>query len=230
MGYPAFKTHTWAGTGAEDIEREVDTIHTVGERVGEKMQLMHDPVCEYETFMDALRVGRACDEEEFYWYEDPLADTGKSQHAHKMLRQRLQTALLQGEKVRGLEHHTDFLKSEATDLIRSDPDWDSGITGAMKIARVAEGFGVDVEFHLSGPARRHCMAATRNSNYYELGLVHPEVSTPHVHPPIYDDGYTDDIESIASDGTLPVPSEPGLGVTYDWDYIHDNSTEKKVYE
>ena len=43
----------------------------------------------------------------------------------------------------------------------------------MKIAHASEGFGLDVELHVTGPDRRHLMASMRNSNYYEMGLLHP---------------------------------------------------------
>ncbi len=59
--------------------------------------------------------------------------------------------------------------------MRADADYDGGITGLMKIAHAAEGFGLDCEIHAPGPAHRHCMAALRNTNYYELGLVHPQI-------------------------------------------------------
>lgn len=59
-----------------------ETVRAVSERVGDKMDLMLDPACEYETFADALKVGRALDEHEFLWYEDPYRDGGVSQHAH----------------------------------------------------------------------------------------------------------------------------------------------------
>lgn len=45
----------------------------------------------------------------------------------------------------------------------------------MKIAHIAEGFGVDVDIHTAGPAQRHLMAACRNANYYEMALLHPKV-------------------------------------------------------
>lgn len=230
LGYSAYKLHIWTGIENRDIKQEVEIIDTVGERVGDDMELMHDPVCEYETFADALTVGRACDRQDFFWYEDPYSDGGSSQHAHRQLRQRLETPLLQTELVRGLEAHTDFVANEATDFVRADPEWDSGITGAIKIARMAEGFGLDVEYHLAGPAVRHCMAATRNSNYYEVGLVHPESPTPHTQPPIYEGDYTDRIDAISDDGTFPVPSSPGLGVVYDWDYIEENAVDVETYE
>jgi L-alanine-DL-glutamate epimerase-like enolase superfamily enzyme len=223
MGYPGFKIHGWGGSpGARDLDREVAAVHAVGERVGDEMDLMHDPACELETFGEALTLGRALDEEGFFWYEDPYRDGGISQHGHRKLRQQLDTPILQTEHVRGLEPHTDFVANEATDFVRADPEYDAGITGAMKVAHVAEGFGLDVEFHAPGPAQRHCIAATRNTNYYELALVHPDC--PNTQPPVYEGDYSDMLDAVDDDGTVGVPDGPGLGVEYDWDYIHENAT------
>ncbi|WP_423747410.1 enolase C-terminal domain-like protein (plasmid) [Haladaptatus sp. SPP-AMP-3] len=228
-GFPGFKIHGWGGSDERrDIDREIETVHAVGERVGDEMDLMLDPACEYETFGDALDVGRACDEEEFYWYEDPYRDGGISQYAYRKLRQQIDTPLLQTEHVRGLESHTDFLRNDATDFLRADPAYDAGITGAMKIAHMAEGFGVDVEIHSPGPAQRHCMAAIRNANYYEMALVHPDCEN--TTPPVYEGDYADDLDAIDEDGTVPVPDGPGLGVEYDWDYIEGNRIGGRTYE
>ncbi|WP_248517960.1 enolase C-terminal domain-like protein [Salinarchaeum laminariae] len=230
LGYPAFKIHGWGGSeGSRDLEREIAAVNAVGERVGEEMDLMHDPACELETFGDALKLGRALDEQDFFWYEDPYRDGGVSQHAHRKLRQKLSTPLLQSEHVRGLESFTDFVDAESTDFVRADPEYDGGITGAMKRVRVAEGHGLDVEFHAPGPAQRHCIAATRNTNYYEMALVHPDA--PNTTPPIYAGDYDDQLDSIDADGHVAVPDGPGLGVEYDWDYIQDNATGSvHVYE
>jgi L-alanine-DL-glutamate epimerase-like enolase superfamily enzyme len=229
LGYPAFKMHVWGSDEWRDIDREIETVHALDDRVGAEMDLMLDPACQYETFADALMVGRACDEAGFFWYEDPYRDGGISQHAHRKLAEKLDTPILQTEHVRGLEPHSDFVQADATDLVRADPEYDAGITGAMKIARMSEAFGLDVEFHAPGPAQRHCMAATRNTNYYELALVHPEVPNPV--PPVYAGGYSDYLETVDEDGTVPVPDGPGLGVEYDWDYIEANATgSRHVYD
>ena len=228
IGYRAFKIHGWSGTDENrDIDREVETVRTVGERVGDEMDLMIDPACEYETFSDAVKVGRACDKEEFLWYEDPFRDEGNSQHAHRRLRQKIDTPILQAEHIQGLEAHTDFVAHEATDLVRGDLY--HGITGLMKVARVAEGLGTDVELHLGGPAMRHCMAAIRNTNYYEIGLVHPKIDHTHA-PPIYAGDYADRLDSIDDDGTVAVPDGPGLGVGFDWDFIETHQIDHRSYE
>ena len=131
---------------------------------------MLDPACTLATFADALYVGRACDEGGYFWYEDPYRDSGVSAFAHKRLREALKTPILQTEHVRGVEPKADFLIAGGTDLLRSDPEYDMGITGAMKIAHLGEAFGIDVEVHASGPAHRHVMAAMRNTNFYEVAL------------------------------------------------------------
>ena len=80
MGFRGFKIHGWSHA---PIQREVDNVLEVGKRVGHKMDLMLDPACEYETFADAFRVGRACDEAGFFWYEDPFKDAGISCFAQR---------------------------------------------------------------------------------------------------------------------------------------------------
>jgi L-alanine-DL-glutamate epimerase-like enolase superfamily enzyme len=225
MGYPAFKIHGWGGG---PIQREVATVLETRRRAGDAMDLMIDPACEYDTFADTLRVGRACDEARYFWYEDPLKDGGVSQFAHRKLRQLIKTPILIGEHTRGFEPHVDLIVADATDFVRADPDYDCGITGVMKIAHAAEGFGLDVEIHAPGPAHRHCMASIRNTNYYELGLLHPKVTSRR--RPVYAGDYSDAIDAIDSRGHVPLPTGPGLGVTVDWDYVTSHQTGVTVYE
>ena len=225
MGYPGYKIHGWE---REPIERQTAVVHAVGKQVGGKMDLMIDPFHAIRTWGEALKMGWACDEQKFFWLEDPYKDMGLSAYAHRKLRQLIKTPLLQMETVRGLEPHVDFIVAEGSDFVRADPDMDGGITGTMKIAHAAEGFGLDVELHAPGPARRHLMAAIRNTNYYELGLVHPKIDVGG--PPAYKDGYSDAFRNIDENGCVEVPDGPGLGVEYDWDYIMKNRTGGVVYD
>jgi len=223
MGYTAFKIHGW---GNAPIEREAANVLKVRERVGDKMALMLDPACEYETFADALYVGRACDEANFFWYEDPYHDGGISFFAQSRLREMLKTPILMGEHVRTLEPKVDMVLAGATDFLRVNPTYDLGITGAMKVAHAAEGFGLDVELHGGGPAQRHCMASIRNTNYYELGLVHP--NAPASSAPVSD--FPDTLDAIDANGHVPVPMGPGLGITLDWKFIEAHRSGLKSYE
>ena len=223
LGYPAFKIHGW---GRAPVSQEVANVHAVGKRVGDKMDLMLDPACELMTFGDAVKVGWACDENRFFWYEDPYRDGGISQFAHRKLRQLINTPILQTEHVRSLEPHIDFAIADATDYVRGDVGYD-GITGVVKLAHACEALGIDLEFHGPGPAQRQCMAAIRNTNYYEMGLLHPKAPASH-EPNLYVD-YVDDLEAIDANGHVSIPQGPGLGVDINWDWVERNRVSVVEY-
>ena len=223
LGYPAFKIHGW---GRAPVSQEVANVHAVGKRVGGKMDLMLDPACELMTFGDAVKVGWACDENRFFWYEDPYRDGGISQFAHRKLRQLINTPILQTEHVRSLEPHIDFALADATDYVRGDVGYD-GITGVTKLAHACEALGIDLEFHGPGPAQRQCMAAIRNTNYYEMGLLHPKAPASH-EPNLYID-YHDDLEAIDSNGHVSIPQGPGLGVDINWEWVERNRVSVVEY-
>jgi len=42
---------------------------------------------------------------------------------------------------------------------------------------------------------------------------------PNVVAPVYLCGYSDQPEALGKNGCVPVPTGPGLGVVYDWDFI-----------
>jgi len=222
VGYPAFKIHGW---GNAPLEREIATVHAVGKRVGDGMDLMLDPACELKKFGHALKIGWACDEERFFWLEDPYDDGGISQFGHRKLRQLIKTPLLQTEHVRSLQPHVDFAIADATDFVRGDIGYD-GITGVMKLAHAAEGLGIDIEFHGAGPAQRHCMTSMRNTNYYEMGLLHPKAPSSNV--PIYKN-YSDGLGATDENGCVYPPEGIGLGVELDWDFIMRNRVDGREY-
>lgn len=222
-GFLAYKIH---GPGTGDVRAEIAALEASSEGAAGRMDIMTDPGKSLRTLADALALGRACDDVGAYWWEDPMRDDAA--FGHRILRQRVRTPLLMTEFVRGLEQRVAFALEGGTDFLRSDPELDMGITGVMKTAHAAEALGIDLEVHASGPAQRHCMAAIRNTNYYELGLLDPETGNP-LHPPVYTDDYTEDVTALGPDGCVGVPTGPGLGVSYDWDYIEAHLTDRAVY-
>jgi L-alanine-DL-glutamate epimerase-like enolase superfamily enzyme len=120
------------------------------------------------------------------------------------------------------------VESNGGDPVVPDPEYDLGITGAMKCAHIAEGLGIDVQVHAPGPAHRACVAAIRNTHMYELALVGPGM--PNLIPPVYACGYSDQLDCVDKDGMVTVPTGPGLGVTYDWDFINANRQALHAFE
>jgi L-alanine-DL-glutamate epimerase-like enolase superfamily enzyme len=224
LGFAAFKIHGWHNG---DVRREVANVLGVRRAVGNDYPLMLDPASQLRTWTDALRVGQACDEAGFFWYEDPYRDTGGAVEGHKRLRERLRTPLLVCEHVRGIEAKVAFLTAGGGDLIHADPEYDMGITGALKISHICQGFGLDVQYHACGPAHRAVMAATPNTHFYEMALIGPGMVN--ATPPVYLCGYSDQPDALGADGCVPVPDGPGLGVTYDWAFIERNRLHHEVF-
>ena len=81
--------------------------------------------------------------------------------------------------------------------------------------------------HACGPAHRAVIAALRNTHFYEMALMGPGMAN--LVPPVYTCGYSDQPQDLGADGCVPVPDGPGLGVTYDWDYIEHNRTALMVF-
>jgi len=223
MGYRGFKIHPMAWP---DVRTHIDAVRAIGQRVGGKMDMMLDSYCLYETFADALKVGRACDEAGFFWYEDPYSDGGVTPFSHARLRELIKTPLLQGEKVNTIEQRMDLILQKATDFVRGDVRT-HGLTGTLKLAHAAESVGIDIEPHTAGPEELHFMAAVKNANYYEVVWVHPDV--PDFNPPIYKNMNVTRLDCIDEEGMVQVPDGPGLGVEYDWNYISKHSTGRAVY-
>ena len=224
MGYPAFKIHGW-GLAGSNIKREVENVLAVRDAVGPDVDLMIDPANEVRNFGDALKLGKACDEADFFWWEDVFMDGGVSTFAHRKLRQLIKTPLLQTEHIRLPEQHMNFVLAEGTDYVRVGAHEDGGITGAMKIFHACESVGLDVETHGPDPRHRHIMSAVRNTNYYELGLVHPNVRT--TKPPIWVN-YSDDLDTVDENGCVFAPTGHGIGVPLDWDWINAHKTGTRV--
>lgn len=224
MGYRGFKIHPMAWP---DVQTHVDAVLAIGKRVGGKMDMMLDPYCFYETFADALKVGRACDEAGFYWLEDPYSDGGVTTFSHARLREMIKTPLLQGEKVATIEQRMDLILRGATDFVRGDIGR-HGITGTLKLAHAAESVGLDIEPHTAGPAELQFMGAVKNANYYEVVWVHPNVRE--FGPPVYTNLNVARLDCIDADGLIAVPDGPGLGCEYDHDYINAHSTGTKAIE
>lgn len=220
-GYDAYKFHCHPDSRPEF---DIAVCEALADRVGGEMDLMIDSSSLYSTYADALRVGRAIDELDFFWYEDPLYDGGASSSMVRKLVAELDTPVLGLEHVRTGPYGTvSHLSAEAADFVRGSAHLDGGITGLMKTANAVESFGLDVELLLGGPAHMHAMSAIRNSNYFEHGVVHPESDW------LLNQAFEGRPESLTDDGSIQVPDAPGLGVEIDWAFVEERRTDRTLF-
>src|SRR5437660_4605461 len=100
-------------------------------------------------YEEALRVGRAIEEMNFYWYEDPLAD--QDLYNYVKLKQKLDIPILATEyPIGGLDSYIPWITERATDFLRGDVAVKGGITTILKAAHLAEAFRMNFETHHGG--------------------------------------------------------------------------------
>jgi len=212
-GFRAIKLHVWG-----DPERDVELCPAVRGRGGSGVALMIDAVGSY-TLVDAIRVGRRLDELAYEWFEMPLRD----QHiqAYKTLADALDIAVASGEvHTRTYQEAANYLTTGAWDIVRIDAVISGGITATKKAAALAEALGLRCEIHsfgytLAQAANLQVMGAVSNCRYFEYPMPMGG----------YGAGMVDQIE-LEADGTVRVPSKPGLGVDVDWERMDAMTVER----
>src|SRR5699024_3041915 len=184
-GVGAFKMHSWH---EGDKREEAQNVEYLRSQLGNDVDLMLDPACVFDSVGDAIYVGKACEDAQFKWYEDPLRPLGIGAFAHRQLRDALDIPLLQTEHIPSPEEKADFLLAGGTDLLRVDANYDLGISGSLRTIKFGETLGVNVEVHGPAPVHRHLIAAMQNTVSYEIANVSPHMSDPS--PAIYTCGYS----------------------------------------
>jgi L-alanine-DL-glutamate epimerase-like enolase superfamily enzyme len=218
LGYRAFKLHTWLPPvpGAPSVERDIAACTAVRERVGDTMELMLDPYHFYDR-QQAKRLGRALEELDFLWLEEPMRETSIS--SYRWLCDQLDIDVLGPETAPGqVQTRAEWVLAGAADILRAGIVDVGGITPLLKIAHLAEAHGISLELHRAGAATLHVLGAMPIAGrYYERGLLHPlieyETRTPWL---------TAVVDPLDADGCVTLPAEPGLGWCIDWDFIAAN--------
>ncbi len=203
-GYKAIKIHPYWGS---DWKRDIALCTAIREAVGDEMILMLDPVQAYDRW-SAMKVGRAIDKLNFYWYEDPISKTDLTAYAN--LCKSLDVAITEAEGM-GLHTLAEYIRRDATDILRCSLE--GGITGVMKAGHLAEAFNIKCELHswgctLDQVAVLHAMLAMENCDFFELPV-----------PEGIMDQVSKDVIRIDEKGYVHAPKAPGLGLEVDFDAI-----------
>ena len=212
LGWPAYKIHPY-GRPREDIE----ICRVVREMAGDEMVLMLDSMWAY-GYEDALRVGRAIEELDYFWYEDPLADDDL--YNYVKLKSKLDIPVMSTEYAPGrLYGMAQWILQSATDMLRGDVAVTGGITPLIRLAHLAEGFRLKCEIHhggnsLNNVANLHVTMAVDNCDYYEVFPANGANKYALVQ----------DIE-VDDQGLVHAPTGPGLGFEIDWDLVRRETVQ-----
>ena len=217
-GYPAFKLHTWQPPypGAPSVKRDLAACAAVREAVGPDVPLMLDPY-HYYSRLEALELAKGLEALHYLWMEEPMDEHSMSSFV--WLCEQTSLPICGPETAEGKMYaRAEWIKAGACDMVRGGVSDVGGITPLVKIAHLAEAFGMHLEVHGGGVGNLHVLCAMSSPGlYYERGLLHPFIDYDKPTPWLLEG-----VDPMDESGNVHVSQLPGLGMKINWDYIRDN--------
>jgi L-alanine-DL-glutamate epimerase-like enolase superfamily enzyme len=219
-GYKAIKLHTWMPpvSFAPDTKMDVRACAAVREAVGPDIALMLDGYHWYSR-TDAFYIGRELQRLDFAWFEEPMVEDSAESYA--WLAANLDIPVLGPETVAGKHYsRASWVKNASCDILRAGVAGVGGIGPCLKVAHLADAFGMDCEVHGNGAANLAVVGAIKNCRWYERGLLHPFLDYDEV--PAYLNSLVDPMDD---QGFVHLSQKPGLGEDINFEYIQEHRIE-----
>lgn len=181
--------------GQPDPMADLTRLDAVRKVVGDRVPLMVDANQQWDR-PTAERVGRALEEFNLVWIEEPLDAYDVEGHAR--LAAQLVTPIASGEMLTSVAEHLNLIQHDAVDFIQPDAPRVGGITQFLKIATIAEQKYLKMAPHFAMEIHLHLAAAYAHDTWVE-------------HFDWLDPLFNEHLE--IKDGRMLVSDRPGLGFT-----------------
>jgi L-alanine-DL-glutamate epimerase-like enolase superfamily enzyme len=200
QGIPRVKIKIGENRGRR-TERDRERIAAARASIGDAAELFVDANGAYSA-KQAIRLARDITESRVTWFEEPVSSDDLAGLA--AVKRAIDADVAAGEYGYDLAYLRRLCESGAVDCLQADATRCGGITEWMRVAAVAQSFGLDLSAHCAPHVHAH--AATAIDNPRHLEWFHDHVR----------------IESLFFDGTLdpqggsvtPRDGEPGLGLRF----------------
>jgi L-alanine-DL-glutamate epimerase-like enolase superfamily enzyme len=181
--------------GQPDLAEDLRRLRAVREHVGDAVPLMVDANQQWDRFA-AMRAGRALEEFDLVWIEEPL--DAYDAEGHAQVAAALDTAVASGEMLTSVAELAEFVRLGAVDVLQPDAPRIGGITPYLKLAGLAEHRNLQVAPHFVMEIHLHLAAAYPHDSWVEhFDWLHPV--------------FNERLE--ISGGRMHVSDRPGLGFT-----------------
>ena len=146
---------------------------------------------------EAIAIGQALAPLRPYWLEDAVPK--EDYEGLRQVTEALPYRTCAGEGYRGIAPFRELLQHRGVDIVMVDLDL--GLTGALKVAHVAEAYGRPIVPHLATEVLAHLIAAVPNGLTVEY--------IPWAEP------LFQEVPQLGPDGKLELLDKPGLGLQVD---------------
>jgi L-alanine-DL-glutamate epimerase-like enolase superfamily enzyme len=198
-GFTAFKLHAWGRPKDDAI-----LSRKLREWTGDDADLMFDGSAGWD-YATSLKFGRVLEELDFLWYEEPMREFDIPSYAE--LCRSLDIPVLAAETSDGCHWNAaTWIQYRALDMMRVSSAFKGGITGAIKVAHLAESFGMRAQVHGGGHPNLQICAAIPNNDYFEALIIDTEQIK----------SLKDQSVLSVVDGYITAPETPGIGIQPDW--------------
>jgi L-alanine-DL-glutamate epimerase-like enolase superfamily enzyme len=201
QGFRGSKVKIGKPHGAEDYRR----LSAMRQAVGDDYEIMTD--CNQGFAVDeAIRRAERLRELDLAWIEEPLP--ADDIDGHVRLSNSTSTPIAVGESLYSIRHFREYMARGACSIVQVDAGRIGGITPWLKVAHAAEAFDMPVCPHFLMELHVSLVCAVQNGKYVE-------------YIPQLDDLTASGMR--IEDGQAIAPSDPGIGIDWDWDAVKARS-------
>jgi mandelate racemase len=182
--------------GYPTLQQDLAVLRAVKKRVGSGIAVLVD----YNQALglaEARERGRALDEEDIYWLEEPIRHDDYAGYA--ALARELRTPIQIGENFSESTAMAAALAAAAADYVMPDLERIGGVTGWQRAAALAAVYRIKMSSHLYPEVSAHLLAATPTCHFLE----YVDWANPILDEPLQ-----------IEDGFAVVPTRPGNGLTW----------------
>jgi L-rhamnonate dehydratase len=219
QGFTAIKLG-WGPLG-QDPDHDVRLVRAAREAGGDGVEILIDAGLGYRAdATTAIRVARELEQLGAYWLEEPFEPD--EYEAYAELADTVDLTIAAGEQDATRWGFRELIERGRVDLIQPDVTRCGGITEMMRIAALAEEYGVALVPHAwkSGiikAASLHVNAVLPEALFQEYCVAETQINTK----------LTCQLLPIEADGCVAVPTAPGLGVDLDEDVFSSLRVEAR---
>lgn len=198
--------------GRPHVSEDVARLSAVRAAVGDAYEIMTD--CNQGFSVDeAIRRAERLRPLDLAWIEEPMP--ADDIDGHVRLSRSTATPIAVGESLYSIRHFREYMQKGACNVVQVDVGRIGGITPWLKVAHAAEAFDIPVCPHFLMELHVSLVCAVQNGKYVE-------------YIPQLDDltGSRLKIEN----GHAYAPSEPGIGIDWDWDAVKAKSVSEFTCE